>query len=627
MVVALLGGVPGAPSTQSLGNDFFSSLASAIDANGGAPVNLSDATEDQALLQATAGAAGMSISPDVVTGTAQVMAAVAQASAAQPTAGTVAYLTSVVQVQTLAEGTIAAALASVGAGTTDISTVEGDFTETNLEGLAPSVAIGQLAEPAVAISSVNQGVGPGNASTFQFTVSLTGTPSPDEPVSISYTTLDGSATAANGDYTPASGTLTWAAGDMSPQTISVPVTDVMPASDEFFLVELSNPVNTEVQEANGFGEILSYAEIATTTTLTASTLSTPGQANVTLTAVVTNQDASSSPGTGQVTFYDGSTALGTATLDATGMATLTTSFSALGSHTLTVGYSGYQEIGAIYDSSTSPAVMERVTPAIQTITFATVPAQTYGDIPFSVDAESSLYLPVSLSIISGPGTLDGDVLSITGTGTIVVEAAQPGDGYTAAATPVDLSIPVAPAPLLIAAANLTATYGGAYPTFSVAYSGFESGDTAASLTTLPTLTTPPPGSGVGTYAVDVSGAVDPNYTFTYVPGTLTITPAPLTVLPADETAVYGAAYPTLAATLSGALGGDLATLESELSLSTAPSGSGVGAFDIDASGITDPDYDVNYATATLTVTPAPLIITANSLSATYGAVPGADGVI
>ena len=100
-------------------------------------MNLSDATEDQALLQATASAAGLSIGPDAVAGTAQVMAAVGQAIDAQPAAGTVGYLTSVVQVQTLAEGTIAAALAQVGAGTTDISTVESEYTETNVESPGP----------------------------------------------------------------------------------------------------------------------------------------------------------------------------------------------------------------------------------------------------------------------------------------------------------------------------------------------------------------------------------------------------------------------------------------------------------------------------------------------------------
>ena len=239
----------------------------------------------------------LSISPDVVAGTAQVMAAVAQAIDALPVAGT--------------------------AGVPDVRGPDpdpgrGDHRPGACPGRRPgpptsapwkantpsrmwkawlaTSAIGQLAEPAVAISSVD----PGSRSRQALDVPVHGLAHRDahaEPVSISYTTVDGSATAANGDYTPVSGTLTWAAGDTSPQTISVPVTDVMPASDEYFLVELSNPVNTEVEEANGVGEILSYTEFSTTTTLTASTLSTPGQANVTFTAVVTNHDPSTVPAT------------------------------------------------------------------------------------------------------------------------------------------------------------------------------------------------------------------------------------------------------------------------------------------------------------------------------------------
>ena len=88
--------------------------------------------------------------------------------------------------------------------------------------------------------------------------------------------------------------------------------------------------------------------------------------------------------------------------------------------------------------------------------------------------------------------------------------------------------------MTIAAGYQTVNYGAAYPTLDVAYRGFVDGDTIASLTTLPTLTTAPAGSDAGTYVIDVSGAVDPNYTVTYLPGTLTITPALLTVLPADR---------------------------------------------------------------------------------------------
>ena len=377
----------------------------------------------------------------------------------------------------------------------------------------------------------------------------------------------------------------------------------------------------EYHEANGVGEILAYSEFTTTTTLAASTLSTPSQTTVTLTAVVTNKDGSNTPGVGQVDFYDGSTDLGSSTLDSTGTATLTTSFIELGSHTITAVYDGYQTLGDIYDPSTSPALTETITLAHQTITFSPIPVQTYGAGPITLDAESSLYLPVSFSVISGPAMLSGDVLSITGAGIVVIAATQPGNADTAAATPVDQSLKVDPASLTIAAGYQTAAYGAALPTFAAFYSGFVDGDTAASLTTLPTLTTTAAGSGVGTYPINPSDAVDPNYAITYVSGTLTITPALLTVSPNDLTAVYGAAYPPLTATLTGAAGGDIATLTAELQLTTAPAGSSAGTHAIEASGITDPNYTVNYSSGTLTITPAILTITANSMSAFYGAAP------
>jgi hypothetical protein len=76
-------------------------------------------------------------------------------------------------------------------------------------------------------------------------------------------------------------------------------------------------------------------------------------------------------------------------------------------------------------------------------------------------------------------------------------------------------------------------YGGAMlnyqnsnPTLTVSYAGFVPGDTAASLTTQPTVTTTATTtSPAGTYPITASGAVDANYTISYVPGTLTVSPA------------------------------------------------------------------------------------------------------
>ncbi len=414
-------------------------------------------------------------------------------------------------------------MTQAAAGSTAIGDLADDYTQANVSTMAGSTAIGELSAPSVAISSVSQVVAQGQPATFEFTVTLTGTPSPLLPVTVAYSTADDTATADDGDYTPVGGTLTWAPGDTSPKTISVPVGAIsLPDVDTFFEVDLSDPVNAVLDQGVGAGLIL-CPEFATTTSLTSSAPSASGDAPVTFTAVVTDQDGNDSPGMGQVEFYDGSTDLGSATLDATGTATLATSFGDPGSHAIAAVYDGLQFDGRTYDQSTSAALTETVARAEQTITFDPIGDQTYGAEPIFLDPSSSSFLPVTVNVISGPATIDSnDVLTITGFGTVVIEASQSGNSGTDAAVPVDESFHVAPAPLTIAADDLTVVYGDAYPTLTSSYSGFVSDDTPESLTTLPTLTTVAGGSGVGTYAIDASGAVDPNYTITYVPGTLTI---------------------------------------------------------------------------------------------------------
>ena len=64
------------------------------------------------------------------------------------------------------------------------------------------------------------------------------------------------------------------------------------------------------------------------------------------------------------------------------------------------------------------------------------------------------------------------------------------------------------------------------PGLTAHFSGFVNGDTAASLTTQPTLsTTATSSSPVGSSPIQVSGASSANYTIAYQPGTLTVVPA------------------------------------------------------------------------------------------------------
>ena len=77
------------------------------------------------------------------------------------------------------------------------------------------------------------------------------------------------------------------------------------------------------------------------------------------------------------------------------------------------------------------------------------------------------------------------------------------------------NLAVTPAPLTVTANNQTKVYGAALPTLTASYTGFDNGDTSASLTTQPTLsTTATAASHVAgsPYVVTASGAVDSNYT-------------------------------------------------------------------------------------------------------------------
>jgi surface protein len=63
----------------------------------------------------------------------------------------------------------------------------------------------------------------------------------------------------------------------------------------------------------------------------------------------------------------------------------------------------------------------------QTITFETIPDKVFGDASFTLEATASSGLDVTFSIVSGPVSLDGNEVTITGAGTAVIAANQAGD--------------------------------------------------------------------------------------------------------------------------------------------------------------------------------------------------------
>mgnify|MGYP000913120811 FL=1 len=154
------------------------------------------------------------------------------------------------------------------------------------------------------------------------------------------------------------------------------------------------------------------------------------------------------------------------------------------------------------------------------------------------------------------------------------------------------------------------------------YVGLVNGDTAADISTPPTVaTTATLSSHVGSYPIIASGAADSDYTISYATGSYTITPIALTIDAACRTKVYGSAVPALSAEYSGFVNGDTASsLAKRPTLTTtATASSPVGDYPIAVSDASSSDYTISYVSGTLSVTPATLTVTANSSSKVYGA--------
>jgi MBG domain (YGX type)/Bacterial Ig-like domain (group 3) len=243
--------------------------------------------------------------------------------------------------------------------------------------------------------------------------------------------------------------------------------------------------------------------------------------NVTFTATLSN---ASNP-TGTVTFCaDDATCAApswscTAPVSGT-TAACSTAILAAGNHSITASY-----IGDAHNdpASTVSALVQAVAPAELDITPTPAQSNVYG----SADPASFTYSVTGLvtgSTLSGalgraPGAQVGSYVYTLGT----LAVSDPGD-YSITLNAGTFAI--TPASLTITANNASMTYGGTLPTFSATYAGLVNGDTAASLTQPPTLsTTATSSSPAGTYPIIPAGAADANYSISYVNGVLTISSA------------------------------------------------------------------------------------------------------
>ena len=115
-----------------------------------------------------------------------------------------------------------------------------------------------------------------------------------------------------------------------------------------------------------------------------------------------------------------------------------------------------------YNAATEVTTSFTVAKGIQTIaTFTSIGNKNFGDAPFAVTAPiSSSGLAVTLTVKSGPATISGNTVTLTGAGTVMLAANQAGNANYNAASEITTSFNVSKATATITLGSLTPTYDG-----------------------------------------------------------------------------------------------------------------------------------------------------------------------
>ena len=304
-----------------------------------------------------------------------------------------------------------------------------------------------------------------------------------------------------------------------------------------------------------------------------------------------------------------------------------------GSYTYTpdAGYAGpdsfsytiTDELGATASATVDITVTSLLTPAVLTVTSPTVTITQGSTVPTLTPSYSGFVGTDTVASLTARATCTTTATSSSPPGSYPVTcsgAVDPNYTFTYVAGSVTVTaLPV----LTVTSPTVTITQGSTVPTLTPSYNGFVGTDTVASLTARATCTTTATSSSPpGSYPVTCSGAVDPNYTFTYVAGSVTVTALPvLTVTSPTVTITQGSTVPTLTPSYSGFVGTDtVASLTARATCTTtATSSSPPGSYPVTCSGAVDPNYTFTYVAGSVTVTALPVLtVTSPTVTITQG---------
>jgi Subtilase family len=364
-------------------------------------------------------------------------------------------------------------------------------------------------------------------------------------------------------------------------------------------VGLTSVVLTVTNKVGAFAQASATVTVnpppaSTTAAANATTTYSPGAQNVRLTATVTGGQGILNSGSVTFTVLAGQTVIGSpvAGTVANGAAAVNYVLPAGTGAGNYIVQAAYGDVGGALGPSSGNASFT-IAPALPTLSFAPIAAQTYGNLPFAVSASSASSGAVTYAVVSGPATITGNIVTLTGTGSVVLSASQAASGnYAAATANASFTVATAIVPTLTFAPIAVQTFGN--PPFAVSASSASSGavtytvgsgpaSIAGSMVTL---------TGVGTVVLGASQAASGNYAAATASTSFTVA-APLsftlTNMSGNATVLPGGtvAYNMMLAPGSGSTFPDPVTLSATglpssstvtFQPATIPAGSGATAF-------------------------------------------------
>jgi gliding motility-associated-like protein len=253
--------------------------------------------------------------------------------------------------------------------------------------------------------------------------------------------------------------------------------------------------------------------------------------------------------------------------------------------------------------------------ALQNITFAGLPAKTYGDADFAAGATSSnTIIPVTYSSDNAAvATIVSGKIHIVGAGTTNITASQAGNANYVASQDVTRELTVSKADVTIAAVAKSKTYGEADPalTYSITSGSLKGSDVFTGALTRNA------GENAGTYAIKQGTlALNNNYNLTYAGADLSIGKKAITIAAAAKAKTYGQADPALTYSITA---GTLTGTDSFTGTLSRDAGENIGSYAIKQGTLAlNSNYTLTYNGATLEIGKKAITVTANAQNKTYG---------